>query len=68
MTIQDQLEQINEAIKAIETGAQEYRIGSRQLKRADLSVLYAERRRREAIKAQESDIPPNVFVARFDRR
>jgi len=68
MTIQEQLDQINQAIKAIETGAQEYRVGNRQLKRADLSVLYAERRRLEALKAQESDVPVDVFVARFDRR
>lgn len=68
MTIQEQLDQINSAIKAIECGAQEYRIGSRQLRRADLSVLYAERRRIEAIKAQESDVPADIFVARFDRR
>jgi len=68
MAIQEQLEQLNTAIKAIETGAQEYRIGNRQLRRADLSVLYAERRRLESIMAQESDVPPDIFVARFDRR
>lgn len=45
MTIQEQLDQINAAVQAIESGAQEYRIGNRLLRRGDLSTLYAERRR-----------------------
>lgn len=68
MTTQEQLNQINNAISAIENGAQEYRIGSRQLKRADLSVLYAERRRLQQQYSQECEVPSNVFVATFDRR
>lgn len=43
-TLQNRLISIDEAIKKIEAGAQEYRIGSRTLRRADLSVLYKERR------------------------
>ena len=39
------LDRINTAISAIEDGAQEYRIGSRLVRRADLKVLYEERRR-----------------------
>ena len=44
MTIDEQYGQINAAIAAIENGAQEYRIGNRSLRRADLSTLYKERR------------------------
>lgn len=43
-TLQNRLLNIDEAIKKIESGAQEYRIGTRTLRRADLSVLYKERR------------------------
>ncbi|MBP2646278.1 MAG: hypothetical protein H6Q75_1718 [Firmicutes bacterium] len=45
MTLNEQLTQINTAIEKIENGAQEYRIGSRTVKRGDLSTLYTERRR-----------------------
>lgn len=38
-----QLESINQAILAIETGAQEYRIGNRLARRGDLATLYKER-------------------------
>lgn len=66
MTLQEQLEQINKAIAAIEGGAQEYRIGSRQLRRPDLSVLYKERRLLQQQIVEDSG--GNVFVATFDRR
>lgn len=63
MTTQDQLTQINSAIDAIENGAQEYRIGSRQVRRADLSVLYKERRILQQQLDQESG--GGVYVANF---
>ena len=44
VTVQEQYGQINAAIAAIENGAQEYKIGDRSLRRADLSTLYKERR------------------------
>ena len=66
MTIQDQLEQINKAIAAIETGAQEYSIGSRRLRRADLSVLYQERRLLQRQLDEQNGF--NTSVAIFDRR
>jgi len=63
---QAQLVQINTAISAILTGAQEYSIGSRRLRRADLRILYDERRKLEneiaSIQGQ------NISVAYFDRR
>lgn len=43
-TLQNRLLNIDEAIEKIESGSQEYRIGTRTLRRADLSVLYKERR------------------------
>ena len=36
----DELQQVNNAISAILSGAQGYRIGSRSLQRADLATLY----------------------------
>jgi len=39
-----QLEQINLAISKIESGAQEYKIGSRMIRRGELATLYKERR------------------------
>jgi|GEM_PF-638751 len=43
--LREQLEQLNQAIVAIQNGAQEYRIGNRHLKKPDLRVLYQERDR-----------------------
>lgn len=60
------LTQINQAIEAIERGAQEYSIGSRRLRRADLRLLYDERRYIESqIGLSEGG---GVSVAVFDRR
>lgn len=66
--LENQLKEVEEAISFIIGGAQEYRIGSRSLKRADLPVLYQERdrleREIEAIKSGNG-----IFhVAIFDRR
>lgn len=66
LTTQEQLDQINKAIAAIENGAQEYSIGSRRLRRADLSVLYRERRILQQQLYQENG--GGVTVAVFDRR
>ena len=66
MTKREQLEQLNAAIKKIEDGAQEYRIGTRMLRRADLTVLYKERRQLEQeIAAEESS--GGCYVASFVR-
>ncbi len=66
MTIQEQLDQINTAISAILSGAQEYRIGTRSLRRADLSVLFQERTRLESALASQNGYSTTVAV--FDRR
>lgn len=66
MTTQEQLDQLNAAVTAIESGAQEYWIGSRRLRRPDLSVLYQERTRLQQQVAQQAS--GDTFVAAFDRR
>ncbi|WP_026486693.1 hypothetical protein [Caldanaerobius polysaccharolyticus] len=66
MTVQEHLDQINKAISAIENGAQEYRIGSRTLRRPDLVVLYRERRELQRQLYEENG--GGVYVAVFDRR
>lgn len=71
LTIQEQLKQINDAIAAIEIGGQEYQIGSRRLKRADLSLLYQRQKElQQQLEAEKVDGMQlsNTFVAIFDRR
>ena len=71
MTTQEELQQVNNAIAAIEIGGQEYQIGSRRLKRADLSLLYT---RQKELKGQLEEEKSdglglsNTSVAIFDRR
>lgn len=66
MNTQEQLDQINRAISAIESGAQEYSVGSRRLRRADLATLYKERRILQQQLVQESG--GGTYVTVFDRR
>jgi len=71
MTTQEELQQVKNAIAAIEIGGQEYQIGSRRLKRADLSLLYKrEKELKEQLEAEKSDGfgLSNTSVAIFDRR
>ena len=64
MTPAEQLQNLNQAINAILNGAQEYRIGNRSLKRADLNTLIAERQRLENQMASGD----GIFYARFKGR
>ena len=66
MTVKEQLDQVNAAISAILGGAQEYSIGSRRLRRADLAVLFKERQRLETALAEQNGY--TTIVAVFDRR
>lgn len=71
MTLEEQLAQINEAITAIEIGGQEYQIGSRRLKRADLKLLYERQKHLQSQIAFENGpdcLLANTFVSYFDRR
>ncbi|MEC0171158.1 peptidylprolyl isomerase [Paenibacillus graminis] len=45
--LREQLAEVIKAISAILGGAQEYRIGTRSIKRPDLGLLYEERSRLE---------------------
>lgn len=70
MNLQEQLNQINKAITAIESGCQEYTINGRRFVRPDLSKLYSERAaiNSQIAAEQNNGIGQNTFVARFDRR
>jgi len=71
MSISEQLQQVNDAIAAIEIGGQEYQIGTRRLKRADLSLLYQRQKElKQQIEAEKTDGfgLSNTYVAVFDRR
>lgn len=71
MSLSEQLQQVNDAIAAIEIGGQEYQIGTRRLKRADLSLLYQRQKElQQQIQTAQSDgmLLSNTSVAIFDRR
>lgn len=66
----EMLEQVNKAIAAVLVGGQSYKIGSRSLTRADLSMLKS---MRDDLEAQvEAGTPSHLldrtFVAYFDGR
>lgn len=66
MSASEDLASINAEIAKITGGAQEYQIGGRRIRKADLRVLLEEKRRLEAKVAEEAG--GNVGVAVFDRR
>ena len=70
MTNEEQLAEVNNAIYAVLRGGQSYRIGSRQLSRADLSLLRAMREELQAEIAAEgnSSLLDNTYVAVFEPR
>lgn len=69
MTPQEMLSEVNNAIYTICVGGQSYKMGSRQLNRADLKTLY---NIKNELTAQISEGTPglldNCFVAVFDQR
>lgn len=65
MTTQEQLDEINAAVTAVLTGAQEYKIGWRTVRRADLPGLLKERQRLEDKLTKETG--QVVSVGYFDR-
>lgn len=64
------LEQVNAAISAVLAGGQSYKIGSRSLTRADLSMLKAMRDDLEAKidTGETTGLLDRTFVAVFDGR
>lgn len=65
--LNDRLESLNEAITAIELGAQSYKIGTRTIQKADLNTLYAERNRVETI-IRSGDNNDNCYAVAFGGR
>ena len=70
ISTQDMLEKVNEAIMARAIGGQSYRIGSRQLTRADLKQLYAMKNDLTAQLAAEKStgLLDDCYVGVFDGR
>lgn len=66
----EMLEQVNRAISAVLAGGQSYKIGSRSLTRADLSMLKSMREDLEAQIAtgESTGLLDRTFVAFFDGR
>ncbi|WP_314904997.1 hypothetical protein [Selenomonas artemidis] len=64
-TLETQLERVQSAIAAIETGAQEYQIDNRRLTKADLATLYKrEAALKSAIRTANGE---NIFYAHTGR-
>ena len=70
MTIVEQLAEVNNAIYAVIRGGQSYKIGSRSLTRADLSLLRVMREELQAEVAAEgeSSLLDNTYVDVFGPR
>ena len=70
MPAKEMLSQIEEAIQAIMFGGQSYKIGSRQLTRADLKMLYQMRKeaRAEIAAENQSMLFSDCYVGVFDGR
>lgn len=69
-TPEDQLNTVNEAIYAILKGGQSYRIGTRELARADLKQLFDMQKRLQSVVAQDADskLFEETVVGVFDGR
>ena len=67
MDTTQKLSQLNNAIAAIECGAQEYRVGNKSVRKADLGTLYNERIRLEQ-QIRDENSSGGIYVAAFDRR
>lgn len=67
---EEQLTVVNEAIYAILKGGQSYKIGTRQLTRANLNLLYDMQMKLQAqvVGRQENSLFPDTVVAVFDGR
>ena len=69
LTPKQMLSEVNKAISTVLVGGQSYKIGSRQLTRADLGML-RELKKELMVEAgsEENDLFSNTVVAVFDRR
>ncbi len=61
---------VDEAIISVISGGQSYKIGSRQLQRADLAMLYKMKNDLQAqeMRSNESSLIPGAYVGVFDGR
>ena len=68
-TAKEMLAQVNAAITSVLAGGQSYKIGSRQLNRADLSKLYEMQRDLQAqVAAGEPGLLDDSYVAVYEGR
>lgn len=69
-TVEDQLNTVNEAIYAVLKGGQSYRIGTRELERADLKQLFEMQKRLQSAVEQggNSMLFEETVVGVFDGR
>ena len=69
-SVREQLDQVNAAISTVLVGGQSYKIGSRSLTRADLTLLNSMKKDLTAQLAAENNgnLLPDTFVAVFDGR
>lgn len=67
--IRERLARVDLAIEKIESGAQEYRVGSRVVRRGDLAALYSERRRleKDLKRAEITESGGGVYVAVYKK-
>ena len=67
MTTNDMLQEINQAISAIQSGAQSYKVGNQSVTKANLATLYAERERLEKKAAEEAAAlnGGNIYIGKF---
>lgn len=69
LTAEELLKEVDNAIVKIMVGGQSYKIGSRQLTRADLKILYDMKNDLTAqVTAGNSSLLDDCYVAVFDRR
>lgn len=61
-TYTEQLERVQAAIAAIESGAQSYSVAGRSLTRADLSTLYSREKWLRGMAARETATNPGMQV------
>lgn len=67
MTTDDMLQEINQAISAIQSGAQSYKVGNQSVTKANLATLYAERERLEKKAAEEAAAlnGGSIYIGKF---
>ena len=69
ISTEEMLKEVNKAICSVLSGGQSYKLGSRQLTRADLNMLYKMRNElNEQLSSGNSGLLDDTYVAEFDGR